>query len=134
MAYSRTLKTALWFACGLLLAGCSHDYQLMKTEEQLNGYGAAIRWNMFKRAVDYLAAPPHPSPNWKEFDQIKVTAYKPTFRDLLPSGNVALQTVEIRYIPADSVVEKAITDEQRWRFDEARGRWVLETGLPKFNK
>lgn len=132
MAYTRTLKTALCFVGYLLLTACSHDYQLMKTDEQLNGYGAAIRWNMFKRAVNYLATPPHPSPNWKELDQLKVTAYKTTFRDLYPSGKFASQTVEIKYIPAGSVVEKTITDEQRWRFDDNQDRWVLETGLPKF--
>jgi hypothetical protein len=132
MAYTRTLKMALGFVGYLLLTACSHDYQLMKTEEQLNAYGAAIRWNLFKRAVDYLATPPHPAPNWTELDQIKVTAYKPTFRDLYPSGMYATQTVEIKYIPANSVVEKTLVDEQRWRFDEARDRWVLESGLPKF--
>jgi hypothetical protein len=132
MAYTRTHASAVWFAGALSLAGCSHDYQLMKTEEQLNGYGAAIRWNLFKRAVAYLAAPPHPSPNWKYLDQMKVTGYKPTFRDLYPSGKVATQTVEIKFIPPDSVVEKTIIDEQRWHFDEARDRWVLDTGLPKF--
>lgn len=132
MAYTRTLGKAIWFAGSLLLAGCSHDYQLMKTEEQLNGYGAAIRWNLFKRAVDYLAEPPHPPINWRELDKLKVTGYKPTFRDLYPSGMYATQTVEIRYIPADSVVEQTLIDEQRWRFDENRDRWVLDSGLPKF--
>jgi hypothetical protein len=132
MAYSRTLKLAFWFVFGLMLTGCAHDYLLMKTEEQLNGYAAAIRWNLFKRAVDYLATPPNPSPNWQALDQIKVTGYKATFRDLLPSGKIALQTVEIRYLTGGGVVEKTLIDEQRWRFDDNRDRWLLETGLPKF--
>lgn len=132
VASSLTPKAASWFVAGVLLAACSHDYQLMKTEEQLNGYGAAIRWNLFKRAINYLAEPPHPAPNWRELDQIKITAYQPKFRDVLPSGKIALQTVEIRYIPAGSVVERTLVDEQRWRFDEIQDRWVLETGLPKF--
>ena len=131
MAFSR-LSRALALVTSVLLAACSHDYQLMKTEEQLHGYEAAIRWNLFKRAMDYLASPPTPSPDWRALDQIKVTGYKATFRDLFPSGKFLLQTVEIRYLPAGSVVERTLIDEQRWRFDEDRDRWLLETGLPKF--
>jgi hypothetical protein len=51
----------------------------------------------------------------------------------LPSGKVMMQTVEIRYIPPGSVVEKTVIDQQRWRFDEDDNRWVLESGLPPLN-
>lgn len=133
MALFRTLQSARWFACGLLLTACSHDYQLMKTEEQLNGYGAAIRWSLFKRAADYLAEPYGNESDWTALEKIKVTAYQPKFRDLFPSGKVLTQTVEIRYMTGGGVVERTLTDEQRWRLDEIQDRWVLETGFPKFS-
>lgn len=132
MALSRTLKSVTWFACVLLLTACSHDYQLMRTEAELNGYGAAIRWSLFKRAVEYLADPYTNPPDYQALKEIKVTAYQPIFRDLLPSGNYCLQTVEIRYLTGGGIVERTLTDEQRWRYDENRGRWLLDTGLPKF--
>lgn len=132
MASSRTLKSIRWFVCVLLLGACSHDYQLMKTEEQLNQYGAAIRWSLFKRAVTFLSDPYRDQPDWKALEKIEVTAYRPTFRDLYPSGKIATQTVEIRYLTGGGVVERSLTDEQRWRLDENTDRWVLETGLPKF--
>ena len=102
----------------------------MKMEEQLNGYGGAIRWSLFKRAMEYFASPP--TPDWQALKKVKVTSYQPIFRDALADGKVVLQSVEIRYLPADSVVEKTLTDEQRWHYDEAKGRWLLETGLPQF--
>lgn len=127
-----TLKFTFCFMLGLLLSGCSHDYQLMLAEEQFNGYGTAIRWNLFKRAVNYLATPAKPSPDWNYLKNVKVTSYRVEFRDLLPSGKVAMQTAEISYLPPNSMAEKKLIDEQRWKYDEDRGRWVLETGLPKF--
>lgn len=134
MALSRTLKSIHWFAIILLLTACSHDYKLMKAEQEFNGYGAAIRWSLFKRARDYLADPYRQPFDWDLLQQIQVTSYQPIFRDLFPSGKYATQTVEIRYLTGGGVVERTLTDEQRWRFDEARDRWLLDSGLPKFKK
>jgi hypothetical protein len=105
----------------------------MKMEDQVSGYGAAIRWNLFKKALTYLAEPPARSPDWKALDETKVTAYTTQFRDLLPSGKVMMQSVEIRYIPPGSVVEKTFIDQQHWHFDDDSGRWLLETGLPRLD-
>jgi hypothetical protein len=104
----------------------------MKMEEQLNGYGGAIRWGLFKRAMEYSAGPSIPAPDWRALQNVKVTSYQPIFRDTFPSGKIVLQTVEIRYVRADDIVERTLTDEQRWRYDEEKGRWLLETGLPRF--
>ena len=132
MALFPTIKPLSWFALVLLLSACSHDYQLMRTEETLNQYGAAIRWSLFKRAVTFLADPSKEKLGWKELGKVEVTHYKPTFRDLFPSGNILIQTVEIHYLTGGGIVERSLTDEQRWRYDEAQERWLLETGLPKF--
>ena len=70
-----TLKTAYWFALIILLSSCSHDYELMKMEEQVSGYGSAIRWNLFKKAVTYLDPPPLKTPDWNSLAQVKVTSY-----------------------------------------------------------
>lgn len=128
-----TLKTAYWFALIILLSSCSHDYELMKMEEQVSGYGSAIRWNLFKKAVTYLDPPPLKTPDWNSLAQVKVTSYRPQYRDVLPSGMVMMQSVEISFIPPGSVVEKTIVDQQRWRFDEDDNRWVLESGFPALN-
>lgn len=129
-----TVKALVGFACLALLSACAHDLELMKMEEQVNGYGSAIRWNLFKKAAGYLDPPPVPAPDWKALAETKVTAYSPQYREVLPSGKVMTQTVEIRYIPPGAVVEKSLIDQQRWRFDEDGNRWVLESGLPEFNQ
>lgn len=132
MKYARKLPAACGLALSLLLAACSHDYQLMKMEEQLNGYAGAIRWSLFKKSLDYYARPPSPLPDWQALRDIKVTYYQPLFRDVLSDGNLVLQTVEIRYVRGNQMIERTITEEQRWRHDEEKGRWLLETGFPAF--
>lgn len=119
-------------ALALALAGCSHDLQLMKMEEQLNGYGGAIRWSMFKKAMDYYAAPLKSQPDWQALHDIKVTYYQPAFRDMSDDGKMVLQTVEIHYVGADGVVERPLTDEQVWLYNEDKGRWLLSSGFPRF--
>jgi hypothetical protein len=103
---------------------------LMKLEEQVGGYGAAIRWNLFKKALNYLDPPPAHMPDWKALADLKVTSYNVQFREVMPSGKVMMQTVEIRYLPPGGVVEKVAIDQQCWHLDEDSGRWLLETGLP----
>lgn len=132
MAYLRILKSAQWLVCSLVLTACSHDYHLMKVEEQLGSYGAAIRWSLFKRAMNFYAKPPSPMPDWQALKNIKVTGYQPLFRDEPGDGNVVLQTVEIRYVHLDDVVERTLTEEQHWRYDDDQSRWLLESGFPAF--
>lgn len=127
----RISQTARWLALSLTLSACSHDYQLMRMEEQLNSYGGVIRWSLFKRALDYYARPPSPPPDWQALRDVKVTYYQPLFRDALNEGKIILQTVEIRYL-YKGVVEHTLTDEQRWEYDENKSRWLLATGFPNF--
>jgi hypothetical protein len=132
MAHPRTIRAARALALSLALSACSHDYHLMKMEEQLNSYAGAIRWSLFKKSLEFHEHPPSPLPDWKALRDIKVTYYQPLFRDTLSDGNLVLQTVEIKYIHGYDMVERSITEEQRWRYDEDRSRWLLQTGFPKF--
>lgn len=128
-----TAKPLIWFAALLILSGCPHDFDLMKMDEQVSGYGNAIRWSLFKRAVGYLDPAPRTPPDWKMLSETKITGYTTQSREVLPSGKVMMQTVEVHYMLPGSVVEKTLIDAQRWRLDEGSNRWVLETGLPAFN-
>ena len=128
-----TMKTPVWFALAIMFSACAHDFGLMKLDEQVNGYGAAIRWNQFKKATEYLTSPPQRSPDWARLKETKVTAYRVLSRERSPSGSVMTQNVEIGYILPGSVVEKTLTDNQRWHYDDDRNRWLLDSGLPGLN-
>ncbi len=132
MNHPRIFSAARGLALSLALTACSHDYHLMKMEEQLNSYAGAIRWSMFKKSLDFYEHPPSPMPDWQALRDIQVTYYQPMFRDILSDGNLVLQTVEIRYVRSNNVVERSITEDQRWRYDENKNRWLLQTGFPQF--
>jgi hypothetical protein len=117
----------------LVLTACSHDYRLMKLEEQLGGYGATIRWGLFQRALEYMARDPNPLPDFRELKSIQVTSYQPVFRKEDSDGKSLRQIVEIRYINMENLLENNLVDEQIWTYDEDKDRWRLESGLPRFD-
>jgi hypothetical protein len=124
----RLVRTGL----ALALAGCAHDFRLMKIEETLSSYGETIRWGLFQKATDFQAGPPAPFRDTEALKDIRVTSYNPLYRKEQDEGQILLQTVEIRYIHERDLMERTLTDNQRWRFDKKEDRWLLETGLPPF--
>jgi len=42
----------------------------------------------------------------------------------------ATQVVEIKMFNSHQGLERTIIDEQEWRYDEERKRWLLHSGLP----
>jgi hypothetical protein len=132
MARDRISKTISWIVLGLALVACAHDMRLMKMEEALNGYGSAIRWGAFQKAWNFQADKQKPTPNFKALKNIKVTGYDSVFRTVQDEGKTVLQTVEIRYIDDQSLVERSLTDEQKWRFDAEKKRWLLDSAFPEF--
>jgi len=101
-------------------------------EEALNNYGSAIRWGAFQKAWDFQSNKQKPLPDFKALKNIKVTAYDSVFRSELNEGGTVQQTVEIRYINNQDLVERSLTDDQKWRFDIVKERWVLESPFPEF--
>lgn len=101
-------------------------------EEALNSYGSAIRWGAFQKAWSFQADKLKPAPDFKALRTIKVTGYESVFRSVQDEGNTVLQTVEIRYINNDRLVEKSLTDEQKWHFDTEKQHWRLDSAFPQF--
>jgi len=116
----------------LSLTACSHDLHLMKMEESLASYGAAIRWGQFERAADYQAG--YQPPDLVFLKNIHVSSYNPIYRKEFDEGMRAEQVVEIRYYREDEGVEKSLTDRQSWRYDQKKKQWFLESGLPRFQQ
>jgi YD repeat-containing protein len=122
----------LWAVLSLTISACAHDMRVMKMEEALNSYGSAIRWGAFQKAWSFQADKLKPAPDFKALRTIKVTGYESVFRSVQDEGNTVLQTVEIRYIDNDRLVEKSLTDEQKWHFDVEKKQWLLDSPFPKF--
>ena len=60
----------------------------------------------------------------------KVTSYTLRSAGVYDEGMTAQQVVEIKMFNQTKGVERTIIDEQEWRYDEERKRWLLHSGLP----
>jgi hypothetical protein len=137
MTRSRRLAHALLAFVVLLLAACATGPtgSVSKRDLILEGYGAAIRWNDFDGAMEFIDPfyrQEHPLDDFQRerYKQIQVTGYEVRNIALSPDGMTLQQNVELRLINRHTQVERTLLDRQRWRFDPISKRWWLESGLP----
>jgi hypothetical protein len=123
----------------LLLAGCPEGFSRKPTADSLlSDYAAAIRWNEFDKAVDFLdpalrEAQPLTDLERERFKQVQVTGYEVKDRDTAADGGVT-QVVEIRLVNRNTQVERTLIDHQQWRFDPLAKRLWLTSGLPDLSQ
>ena len=123
----------------LMLAGCP-DGSTRKptTDNQLADYAAAIRWNEFDKAVDFIdpalrEAQALTDLERERFKQVQVTGYEVKDRDVGADGSLT-QVVEIRLVNRNTQIERSFIDRQAWRFDPASKRLWLTSGLPDLSQ
>ena len=118
-------------ACGgLPTTGAARD-------NMLTDYGAAIRWNEFEKARDYIdpairQQQPMSDLETERLKQIQVTGYEVKLREVTADGSIE-QIVEIRVVNRNTQIERIVTDRQTWRRDGTGKRYWLVSGLPDFN-
>ena len=124
------------FVAGLLLlAGCAstqkHSRDLLQIT--LYDYAGAIRWNRPDAAAKWLdpdIAKIRPTAlQLQRYDQVQITGYDVRGSESITPERYA-QTVEIRLINKHTQAERAIVDQQIWRYDADKKQWWLTTGLP----
>jgi len=129
------LRTILLLGLATLLTACPQSKEDKDLSDTLLQYDTVIRWAQWDAAVDFLAADyldEHPVTRL-ELDRLRlfrVTQY--TVRSAIPvdDGMGLRQVVEIKMFNKNQARERSIIDEQYWKFDEERERWLLHTGLP----
>lgn len=129
---TRGPKLLLACCCAALLAACAHDLGLMKKEETLNAYRAAIRWNAFQRAATFQSERA-PRSATDHLADVRVTGYEVLGESEDKEHQTWNQTVEIRYYRTGDLVERTTRDRQAWRYDSTRAAWVLDSALPRFH-
>ena len=133
------LKRYLLSACLLLLVACEGlpTTGAAARDSMLSDYGAAIRWNEFEKAQDYIdpairQQQPMSDLETERLKQIQVTGYEVKTRDVAADGSIE-QTVEIRVVNRNTQIERIVTDRQTWRRDAAGKQYWLVSGLPDFS-
>jgi hypothetical protein len=133
-----TVNTRLVPVLGLLLAlsGCAtsaaRQDELMVT---VRSYENVIRWGKIAAAYDFLRPDVAGGAEIPAgLDQIKVTAYD-RLTGLLPTDEEKRRfraMASIRYVHLDRQVERSITDQQTWEWDEEAKRWWRTNPIPAF--
>ena len=132
------IKRCLLSACLLVLVACGGmPTSGAARDNMLTDYGAAIRWNEFEKAHDYVDPAVRQQQPMSELEterlkQIQVTGYEVKTRDVGTDGSIE-QTVEIRVVNRNTQIERIVTDRQTWRRDATGKRYWLLSGLPDFS-
>lgn len=129
------LKTIAMLGLALLLTACPKTKQESDLSDTLLKYDTVVRWAQWDAAVDFISPEyleEHPVTRL-DLDRLrlfKVTQYTVRSAVNIDEGNGLLQEVEIRMFNKNRARELSIIDEQYWKFDEERERWLLHSGLP----
>jgi hypothetical protein len=122
----------------LLLTACSGaGTKPDMLDRTLYAYSAAIRWDEGNidaalAFVDpkYQQTHPMSSIELERFKQVRVSGYYVKGSQQISETEYA-QRVEIRLFNIHTQAERAVIDDQVWRWDEPAKTWLLTTGLPK---
>ena len=121
---------------GLSACASSGGAQMNALEQAQYAYSAAIRWGDIDGAWTQI------DPTWKSanpltdiertrYKQVQVTSYKPVVSEPLGEG-LALRVVEIGVVNRNTMAERNVRYEERWRYDLPSKTWVVTSGLPDF--
>lgn len=125
---SRLFRVVLLLVPALWLAACAHSADKMQVlDNSLRAYERVVRWSewqamrsFYKSDIGTVAAP----------DAIKVTGYDVVRRQLSRDENSLDQVVRITYYRTDDMVERHITHNQRWEYDNEANLWYLTSPPP----
>jgi len=118
------------------LTACDPPQSLKKSRgEAFKQYETIVRWSQWDAAADFVSfeyQEEHPITRL-EMDRLRlfrVTQYNIRSTGVFDEGVTARQTVEIKMFNTSKGVERTVIDEQEWRYNEERKRWLLHSGLP----
>ena len=118
------------------LTACDPPKSLKKSRgEAFKQYETIIRWSQWDAAADFISLEyqeEHPITRL-QMDRLRlfrVTQYNVRSTGVFDEGVTARQTVEIKMFNSTKGLEKTVIDEQEWRYNEDRKRWLLHSGLP----
>lgn len=133
--YLAARLTLITFLAGLALIACTSNPVEKSRGEAFKQYETIVRWSQWDAAADFVSPDyqlEHPITRL-EMDRLRlfrVTSYTLRATGVFDEGMTARQTVEIKMFNSQQAVERTVIDEQEWRYDEERKRWLLHSGLP----
>lgn len=129
------LRTIVMLGLATLLTACPKTKEESDLSDTLIKYDTVIRWAQWDAAVDFVSPEyleEHPVTRL-DIDRLRlfrVTQYTVRSAVQVDDGKGLVQEVEIKMFNKNQARERTILDEQYWKYDEERERWLLHSGLP----
>jgi hypothetical protein len=129
------LRTLVLLGLTVLLTACPKTKEESDLSDTLLKYDTVIRWAQWDAAVDFISPEyleEHPVTRL-DLDRLRlfrVTQYTVRSAVNVDDGKGLVQEVEIKMFNKNQARERAVLDEQYWKYDEERERWLLHSGLP----
>ncbi len=129
------LRTIVTFGLAGLLLGCPQSKEDKDLSETLKQYETIVRWAQWDAAANFISneyQEEHPITRL-EMDRLRlfrVTQYILRSSTPVDDGMGMLQIVELHIFNKNQARERTIIDEQYWKYNEERERWLLHSGLP----
>ena len=119
----------------LTAVACTGNQVEESRSEAFKQYETIIRWSQWDAAADfiapeYIAENPISRLDMDRLRLFRVTNYTIRSTGIYDEGMTARQVVEIRMFNRNQGKERTIIDNQEWRYNEERQRWLLHSGLP----
>ena len=127
------IPVLIWLAA---CASAGTGKQLGALEQAQYAYSAAVRWGDLDGAwgqLDpaYKAAHPLTAIERERYAQVQVTGYKPLTSES-PGEGLSMRLIEIGVVNRNTMAERTVRYEERWRYDAASKAWVVTSGLPDY--
>lgn len=134
MPYSWKIIAITVFLASLLsaCAGMGRSARLHDLQDALQDYAAALRWERYSDAYDFIRARDgsRPDYNMEGFDNYRVADVVIVRSDLNDEETEALTYVVIRYYKITSGTIQELKQAQDWWYEPEAERWFLEGDLP----
>lgn len=131
----QSVTALLLFAAAAAHAGDgpsrSERAKLTATQE---AYVAAVRWNDFEGAErfidpEFLKLQPLTDLQRERYRQVQVSGYRERSSDAGADGSIE-RRVEMGVINRNTLAERTVMVNERWRWDPENKRWWQAAGLP----
>lgn len=129
------MKRKWWFfLLGLGLAGCAGHAVLEDFDTTTKLHAKLMRWNKYQQTLQFIpaASTEHQAAKLQRLQDIRITSYAVKKRRISADKKSVYQEVEVRYYNINFAVEKTLLDRQMWSYDDAVGKWLLQSGVPEF--
>lgn len=129
-------KPLIVLLIALLLVACAGGNQgLRERQKTMDLWQEMVRWSEYDGLIemihpDWLARNPIRNVELERLRQFRVTEYRVRQVNSSPDGMRVVRHVQIRLYHVHSARERVIQHREVWRYDEARERWLLHSGLP----